>query len=111
MPNELKPCPLCGGKVELEGISFAYLGASTEVHYAKIQCQCGLTFEKEWERRTTLDGYVNLSEDIITAWNRRVDEVVRCKDCEFFSPKTDFCRCHDTPIYEDDFCSYGERKE
>ena len=40
-----------------------------------------------------------------------VVEVVRCKDCEFFSPKTDICRCHDTPIYEDDFCSYGERKE
>lgn len=38
-------------------------------------------------------------------------EVVRCKDCKFFSPKTDVCRCHDTPIYEDDFCNYGERKE
>lgn len=44
-------------------------------------------------------------------------EVVRCKDCTYYEyPNT--CHCHKadengTPIFvrDDDFCSYGERKE
>lgn len=34
-------------------------------------------------------------------------EVVRCKDCKFFS----FCYNYDErKIHRDDFCSYGERR-
>ena len=46
-------------------------------------------------------------------------EVVRCKDCKYFSNDTDFCRKHNkwyctwdyTIKSKRDFCSYGERKE
>lgn len=44
-------------------------------------------------------------------------EVVRCKDCKHFGGHG-ACHCHaadenGTPIFvrEDDFCSYGERKD
>ena len=46
-----------------------------------------------------------------------VVEVVRCKNCRFFSGRQE-CYCHaadenGTPIFvrENDFCSYGQRKE
>lgn len=48
-----------------------------------------------------------------------VVEVVRCKDCKWFSVHNkDGCYRHDldhhaqmTPVYENDFCSYGTPKE
>ena len=48
-----------------------------------------------------------------------VVEVVRCKDCKWFSVHNkDGCYRPDldhhaqmTPVYEDDFCSYGKPKE
>jgi hypothetical protein len=44
-----------------------------------------------------------------------VVEVVRCKDCkEFHRADKKFaqhCRIHGAMVQEDDFCSYGERKE
>lgn len=48
-----------------------------------------------------------------------VVEVVRCKDCKWFSVHNkDGCYRPDldhhaqmTPVYEDDFCSYGTPKE
>lgn len=53
-----------------------------------------------------------------------VVEVVRCKDCKFFEKDdefdmTGFCTCEritknyggEIYPYENDFCSYGERKE
>ena len=67
-----------------------------------------------------------------TSWQRGIDmavaeaflmrpvdavEVVRCKDCKHFGGHG-ACHCHaadenGTPIFvrEDDFCSYGERRE
>ena len=47
-------------------------------------------------------------------------EVVRCKDCESWNPETGFCKLHSNfsknAVYsdlfdEDDFCSFGKRKE
>lgn len=38
-----------------------------------------------------------------------VVEVVRCKDCAEYNGNR-YCQCLETPILEDDFCSYGERK-
>ena len=55
-----------------------------------------------------------------------VVEVVRCKDCEYYSSVTKYsgepmhygycCNTHDSVLgnrhrYERDFCSYGERKD
>lgn len=43
-------------------------------------------------------------------------EVVRCKDCRAYLPPTKsrdwgICRRHSTPMRDDNFCNYGERKE
>ena len=43
-----------------------------------------------------------------------VVEVVRCKDCKFWNEEKylGFCSVHqEGGIGEDDFCSYGERKD
>lgn len=58
-----------------------------------------------------------------------VESVVRCRDCKYYEKKTGYCLKHsyfkdadgmscspaDSPDFtffnEDDFCSYGERKE
>lgn len=42
--------------------------------------------------------------------------VVRCKDCKHYALWADgramfHCDKHDCTMYDDDFCSYGERKE
>ena len=39
--------------------------------------------------------------------------VVRCKDCRFYNKDTVSCSfvTADANWYEDDFCSYGERKD
>lgn len=37
-------------------------------------------------------------------------EVVRCKDCEHYCDGT-WCYINEDYFEEDDFCSYGERKE
>ena len=65
---EIKPCPLCGGRVAIT--EFIAKGGEPAEYSAKIQCRCGLTFEREW---MPTEGYVELlgNDDIITAWNKR----------------------------------------
>ena len=48
-------------------------------------------------------------------------EVVRCKDCKHYKFRKPYpsynatvktcCRCANTRVNDDDFCSYGERRE
>ena len=42
-----------------------------------------------------------------------VGEVVRCKDCKHgqYDATHYFCAEHGHKVYEDDFCSYGERRD
>ena len=37
--------------------------------------------------------------------------VVRCRDCREFAKASHWCESFDNPTGEDDFCSYGERRE
>ena len=45
-----------------------------------------------------------------------VVEVVRCKDCKYWSGEYRFCKCFgldsygSSQFYEESFCSYGERE-
>ncbi len=112
MPNELKPCPLCGNKVEdIKITSVGALDKLVEQHYGKIKCVCGLTFEKEWITQKALDGYVKLSPDIVTAWNQRIDEedIVYCEDCKFLQYGE--CRVLGIKAGGCFYCYLGERKE
>lgn len=38
-------------------------------------------------------------------------EVVRCKDCKHWVTYFDCCEKKDITMHEDDFCSFGERRE
>lgn len=40
---------------------------------------------------------------------RDVAPVVRCKDCIRYSAIRRWCKCHHTRMFENNFCSYGER--
>lgn len=119
MHEELKPCPFCGGK----NIVVRKYTAVAGVHYY-VQCDsanggCGAEFESRISRK-----------DAIKAWNKRVAEVGRCKECKYM--KTIFpmkskgeeaieahvcClshwseNSHGVSVWINDFCSYGERKE
>lgn len=58
--------------------------------------------------------------DIMDAETVDAVEVVRCRDCKYWGSTTGFCNLHSnsskSALYwdlfdEDDFCSYGERRE
>lgn len=68
-------------------------------------------------------GYQYCNEDEKNEWNKldsfdslvcdapTVDavEVIRCKDCQQMLQKG-WCSLHNTPMAQEDFCSYGERR-
>lgn len=76
--QKLDPCPLCGGRAELESFSRGDGYCS-----ATIACEvCGLTLEysQEFVSTTQLSGktiYVPITIDPFEAWNRRTP----CKKC------------------------------
>ena len=90
------------------------------------------TGTKEKERPSYMDLYCRLAaiEDILgdeyeLDYLRELVEVVRCRECRHSSPPSGFTQrygepgtlsCHYGPcnrrnVKEDDFCSYGQRKE
>lgn len=70
----MKPCPLCGRQVRMTE-SRVISGNKFDEYSAKIECACGLTFEKEW-----IQGQgVIFDEDVITLWNKRV-ALENCED-------------------------------
>lgn len=73
-----------------------------------------------WARCITNPKYLNTEDAMFVLDNLpSVDavKVVRCKDCEYFLKAEVngngflICQVTDKEIFEDDFCSYGERKE
>lgn len=38
-----------------------------------------------------------------------VVQVVRCKDCARYLDLRHWCKCHNTTMFENDFCSYGRK--
>lgn len=64
--EELKPCPLCGGYVRMTEFMARPYDMYTEFS-AIIECDCGLTFERDW----TAGRGVIFDEDIVTLWNER----------------------------------------
>lgn len=122
---ELKPCPFCGEKNNIDCVD---CGITTGTIKGFVKCQnCGATICSTHE-------YV----DAIKLWNRwekvvqkqptaDVVEIVRCKDCIFsreldkYEKKLYLDNCvgctkhsksyHSLIMEDNDFCSYGERKE
>lgn len=69
---ELLPCPICGNIVHITEITVRHYGNRAD-YEAKIECSCGLTFEKEWivQFTPTNEGVLISNVDIETAWNTR----------------------------------------
>lgn len=40
-----------------------------------------------------------------------VEKVCRCKDCEAYIDLRHWCKCHETKMMYNDFCSYGRKEE
>lgn len=121
--TELKPCPFCGTddyNVHLQKIDYIAICRARW----KVICEtCGAE-GSEYE----------LPEGAAEAWNRRCGDenavhMVRCKDCKHWDGDTSYaadriciaeCQKHKTEFNgtitsevtgENDFCSWGERKD
>ena len=75
-----------------------------------------------FENKAYADGWNSAIEIIESTPTANVAEVVRCKDCKYYDKKYHQCKLHSEEpdqyytgfifcMQEDDFCSYGERKE
>ena len=138
--DELKPCPFCGGEVEIvlcDDEGNLHDESYRERHYSGLGFMLRHTHEDNPGcpiASYACDGGIlggvyiyNTEEQAVETWNRRVDNtstidavpVVRCWECKFgtyFGDMEDECiRCinlHGNPLMPfDGFCSYGERKE
>lgn len=54
---------------------------------------------------------VQLLECIINAPTVDAVPVIRCRECSYHIPKCTICQFSGMTITENDFCSYGQRKE
>lgn len=106
--NKLRPCPFCGYPAVFEPFKERKGYAST------IRC-CNCPAEIT---TITYDTAEEAEMEAIEAWNRRVNEVVRCKNCEEFDDddltagkKTYFCYIHGENFPRDYFCASAERRK
>ena len=72
---ELKSCPFCGYPVHITESKIRYYENRADCE-AKIECGCGLTFEKEWifEYKPNGQSVLLYNDDIVTAWNKRTQQ-------------------------------------
>ena len=70
---KLKPCPFCGQTVRITEMTVNVQSVFQECK-AKIECDCGLTFEREWMSERFPTGIIALQPDIETAWNTRTPQ-------------------------------------
>ena len=87
---------------------------------------CEKIIQDRWNETTApvswSHAYADFIDDIKAQPTADVAEVVRCKDCKHYDKKYHQCKLHSEEpdqyytgfifcMQEDDFCSYGERKE
>ena len=114
--RELLPCPFCGGEVSIalcgDGFDIAWWFITRG--HGENACKCRLFMESEkFNKDSEMADFV--ADDLIAAWNRRSDAVpvVRCGECKYNTSEKK-CLYPDSIIKipdDNDFCSYGERKE
>lgn len=85
---------------------------------ARHLMQCGMMMPIEWVQKN------GEGSEFMQAYEMAMDamknEPVRCKECKHYHEETGFCEEHScfckedmewNMFAEDDFCSYGERRE
>lgn len=107
--NNLKPCPFCG-KTNVKMYSAKDPSLHGFIHICKVDGDGMVKIESR---------LFHTEEQAIDAWNRRQSaqqEIVRCKDCKFYSPmnretKTGICNLTMHQNFGDNwFCAGAERK-
>lgn len=71
MSVKLKPCPFCGGKVELDFVDEEFYIVRCD------KCASATSFATELEDGTAED---STKEETISAWNRRIT-MSKCENC------------------------------
>ena len=125
---KLKPCPFCGSKAFLsDNSSCSYVccggcGATGQSFKVSKKYSSDEKAAEAWNKRTdneyeasaVIAGKIGkIKDDEIPAAD--VVKVVKCKDCRYYrkiyklcSYRSDKCNVYSN---DNDFCSYGERKE
>lgn len=108
--SNLKPCPFCGG----EAVRADCVGCG----YLQIRCsKCLAIVTVTLADRDSLAAIKKDEERLIANWNRRTEEVIRCKDCRAWDREKEngrggcFCWNTDTFTGSQDFCSSGVRRD
>lgn len=108
MPEiKLKPCPFCGNTNPI--IQRRYVAQSKSIY--AVQCR------KCYARMVFLDRKYKAIE----AWNRRSDDLIRCKDCKYLQKQSyeNFgkesyirygCKYFCDEVHLDGFCSSAVRR-
>jgi hypothetical protein len=87
------------------------------LYVGRCKKECIERHEKEMGIKTT---YAEIKEKTLEQIYEDIKrfknlvEVVRCKDCKHYAPVEGgkpLCELHSHAVAQDDFCSYGERKD
>lgn len=109
--HEVMPCPFCGA--DREYIVAEEYECGVGKRWRVVCLNCMATMDKE---------YCQTQWQALEAWNRRAqpenEPIVRCGECIHFEPydgEEHKGNCNelvglDSCMYEDNYCSYGERK-
>lgn len=120
MSEKLKPCPFCGGNIrKIKGF-----GGISYYRCKNADCNVFLSFGGN---KLLKSGCLE-AERPDDNWNRRIPDIVRCKECDMWNDWDSHghmelnnfrCSCahwsnedgHTCYTAPDDFCSYGQRRE
>lgn len=74
--SELKPCPFCGGKAEIEYPQMTEI-AGHEYQEPEIFCECGIAFAFKWDNQSSdkCSCCNNLAQEITELWNARTEQL------------------------------------
>lgn len=114
MEDALKPCPFCG-KVET-----VFVGTEEQIElldYKPIETVYAICCSKLKGGCGASSGYGETKQEARDAWNRRTPDIVRCGECKNWGVTSVVYRGHSKcevskkHTRQNDFCSYGKRKE
>lgn len=84
----LKPCPFCGCEAELYIVSERLQPNNRPYFYARVGCiKCGVFFVTKYHHPNDDRGFDKEKQEIITAWNRRDEQMIKREDIPKLTPE------------------------